>query len=126
MITREGFLEVEGALTPQEFVNNQADALGLKRPIGVKVKMRASVWRFLDECLYALMTANGTGYVEGAMSRETGVCCRTLTKGMMQCFACPFRSAQMSTLQRFYQEAKEKMLAANNVNERGQHGLRWV
>jgi hypothetical protein len=111
MITIEGFLEAEGALTPQEFVNQHADALGLKRPIEVKVKTGASVWRFLDECLYALMTTNGTGYVEGAMSRETGVCCQTFAKGLMQCFACPFRSAQMSTLQRFYQETKEKVLA---------------
>lgn len=109
----EGFLEAEGGLTPQEFVDHYADALGLKRPIKVKVKREASVWRFLDECLYALMTANGTGYVEGAMSRETGVCCQTFAKGMMQCFACPFRSAETPTLRRFYQEAKEKVLAVN-------------
>ena len=124
MVTMATFLEAEGGVTPQEFVNHHADALGLERPIGVKVNPGASVWRFLDECLYALMTANGTGYVEGAMSRETGACCQTFAKGMMQCFACPFRSAQISTLQRFYQETKEKVLAMNNANERGQHGLR--
>ena len=111
MVTVEAFLEAQGRLTPQDFLDRYADALGLERPAKITLKQGASIWRFLDECLYALMKTNGTGYVEGAMSRETGVCCQTFAKGMMQCFACPFRSPEMPTLRRFYQEAKEKATA---------------
>ena len=111
MVTQEEFLKAEGCCTPQEFIDRWADVLQLKRAGTVTIKPGASVWRFLDECLYALMKTNGTGYVEGAMSRETGVCCQTFAKGMLQCFACPFRSPEMLTLRRFYQEAKEKILA---------------
>ncbi len=111
MVTVEMFLVAEGGLTPQEFVNQQAAALGLQPPSMFVVKPGASVWRFLDLCLYALMKTNGTGYVEGAMTRATGVCCQTFAKGTMQCFQCPFRSGETPTLRRFYQEAKAKAVA---------------
>lgn len=111
MVTMETFLAAAGGLSPQEFVNQRAAALGLQPPSLLTVKSGASVWRFLDLCLYALMKTNGTGYVEGAMSRATGVCCQSFAKGMMQCFQCPFRSAETPTLKRFYQEAKERALA---------------
>lgn len=107
----EMFLTAEGRLTPQEFVDQRAKALGLQKPSRLEVKPGASVWRFLDLCLYALMKTNGTGYVEGAMSRATGVCCQTFAKGTMQCFQCPFRSGVMPELRRFYQEAKQKALS---------------
>lgn len=108
MVTMEIFLAAEGGLTPQEFVDRRAEVLGLQKPSRLEVKPGVSVWRFLDLCLYALMKTNGTGYVEGAMSRATGVCCQTFAKGTMQCFQCPFRSGEMSELRRFYQEAKQK------------------
>lgn len=108
MITVEMFLAAEGGLTPQEFVDQQAMALGLQPPSALMVKPGASVWRFLDLCLFALMKTNGTGYVEGAMTRATGVCCQTFAKGTLQCFQCPFRSGEFPTLRRFYQEAKAK------------------
>jgi hypothetical protein len=111
MVTVETFLAAEGGLTPQEFVNRQAVALGLQSPSTLIVKPGASVWRFLDLCLYALMKTSGTGYVEGAMTRATGVCCQTFAKGTMQCFQCPFRSGETPTLRRFYQEAKAKAVA---------------
>jgi len=111
MVTVEIFLVAEGGLTPQEFVNQQAAALGLQPPSTLVVKPGASVWRFLDLCLYALMKTNGTGYVEEAMTRATGVCCQTFAKGTMQCFQCPFRSGETPTLRRFYQEAKAKAVA---------------
>lgn len=111
MVTVEMFLAAEGGLSPQEFVNQQAAALGLQPPSTLVVKPGASVWRFLDLCLYALMKTNGTGYVEGAMTRATGVCCQTFAKGTMQCFQCPFRSGETPTLRRFYQEAKAKAVA---------------
>jgi hypothetical protein len=105
------FLEAEGGITPQEFVDRCAKALGLQPPSPLEVKPTASVWRFLDLCLFALMKTNGEGYVEGAMSRATGVCCQTFAKGTMQCFQCPFRSGEMPTLRQFYQDAREKALA---------------
>jgi hypothetical protein len=111
MVTVEMFLVAEGGLTPQEFVNQQAAALGLQPPSTLVVKPGASVWRFLDLCLYALMKTNGTGYVESAMTRATGVCCQTFAKGTMQCFQCPFRSGETPTLRRFYQEGKAKAVA---------------
>jgi len=111
MVTVEMFLVAEGGFTPQEFANQQAAALGLQPPSTLVVKPGASVWRFLDLCLYALMKTNGTGYVEGAMTRATGVCCQTFAKGTMQCFQCPFRSGETPTLRRFYQEAKAKAVA---------------
>ena len=111
MVTMEMFLAAEGGLSPQEFVDQYAETLELQPPSKLEVKLGASVWRFLDLCLYALMKTNGTGYVEGAMSRATGVCCQSFAKGMMQCFQCPFRSAETPALRRFYQEAKEKTLA---------------
>jgi len=111
MVTMEMFLVAEGELSPQEFMNQQAAALELHPPSTLVVKPGASVWRFLDLCLYALMKTNGTGYVEGAMTRATGVCCQTFAKGTMQCFQCPFRSAETPTLRRFYQEAKAKAVA---------------
>jgi hypothetical protein len=111
MVTMEMFLAAEGGLTPQEFVDQYADALELQRPSKLEVKAGASVWRFLDLCLYALMKTNGTGYVEGAMSRATGVCCQSFAKATMQCFQCPFRSGETPALRRFYQEAKAKALA---------------
>ena len=111
MVTMEIFLHAEGGLTPQEFVNQCAAALGLQQPSLLEVKPTASVWRFLDLCLFALMKTNGTGYVEGAMSRATGVCCQSFAKATMQCFQCPFRSGETPTLRRFYQEAREKALA---------------
>jgi hypothetical protein len=114
MVTMEMFLEAEGGLSPQEFVDQGADSLGLQRPSPLRVKTGASVWRFLDLCLSALMKTNGTGYVEEAMSRETGVCCQSFAKGMMQCWQCPFRSGETPALRRFYQEAKEKALALNH------------
>lgn len=110
MVTMEMFLAAEGGLSPQEFVDQSAATLGLQKPSRLEVKPGASVWRFLDLCLYALMKTNGTGYVEGAMSRATGVCCQTFAKGTMQCFQCPFRSGEMPELRRFYQEAKQKVL----------------
>ncbi len=116
----QGFLGTEGGLTPQEFAEQHAAALGLQPPSEVKVKPTASVWRFLDECLYALMKTNGTGYVEGAMSRQTGVCCQSYAKATMQCFACPFRSAEMLTLRRFYTEAKKKVLALGKEADTGE------
>jgi len=110
MVTMEMFLEAEGGLTPQEFVDQSAKALELQPPSQLVVKPGASVWRFLDLCLFALMKTNGSGYVEGAMSRADGVCCQSFAKATMQCFMCPFRSAETPTLRRFYQEAKEKAL----------------
>jgi len=110
MVTMEMFLAAEGGLSPQEFVDQGAEAFGLQKPSRLEVKPGASVWRFLDLCLFALMKTNGTGYVEGAMSRATGVCCQTFAKGTMQCFQCPFRSGEMPELRRFYQEAKQKAL----------------
>ena len=110
-VSTEEFLATQGGITPLEFAVRGADALGLQRPTAVKVKEGASVWRLLDACLFALMKANGNGYVEGAMSRQTGVCCQSFAKATMQCFMCPYRSAEMPTLRRFYQEAKEKALA---------------
>jgi len=107
----EMFLAVEGGLSPQAFVEQCAESLSLQRPSRLEVKPGASVWRFLDLCLYALMKTNGTGYVEGAMSRATGVCCQSFAKGTLQCFQCPFRSGETPALRRFYQEAKEKALA---------------
>jgi hypothetical protein len=104
----EMFLTAENSLTAQEFVDRQAEALGLQRPAALVVKPGASVWRFLDLCLFALMKTNGEGYVEGAMSRATGVCCQSFAKATMQCFACPYRSAEFPILKRFYQEAKAK------------------
>lgn len=111
LITMQDFLAAERGLTPQKFAEQHAATLGLQPPGEVTVKPTASVWRFLDECLYALMLTNGTGYVQGAMSRQTGVCCQSYAKATMQCFACPFRSSEMLTLRRFYEEAKEKALA---------------
>src|SRR5262245_21675172 len=111
MVTMEMFLEAEGGLSPQEFIDHCAQTLELQPPSKLEVKLGASVWRFLDLCLYALMKTNGTGYVEGAMTRATGVCCQTFAKGTMQCFQCPFRSAETPTLRRFYQEAKERAVA---------------
>jgi hypothetical protein len=111
MVTMEMFLEAEGGLSPQAFVDQHAKILRLQRPSRLEVKPGASVWRFLDLCLYALMKTNGTGYVEGAMSRATGVCCQSFAKGTMQCFQCPFRSGETPVLRRFYQEAKAKALA---------------
>lgn len=111
MVTIEMFLAAEGGVTPQEFVNRCADAFGLQPPSRLEVKPGASVWRFLDLCLFALMKTNGTGYVEGAMSRATGVCCQSFAKATMQCFACPFCSAETPTLRRFYQEMKAKAQA---------------
>jgi hypothetical protein len=111
IVTMEMFLAAEGGLSPQEFVDQCAQTLELQWPSELEVKQGASVWRFLDLCLYALMKTNGTGYVEGAMSRATGVCCQSFAKAMMQCFQCPFRSGETPALRRFYQEAKEKALA---------------
>ena len=115
MVTMEAFLAAEGGLSPQEFVDRQAEVLGLKRPALLQVKAGASVWRFLDICLFALMKTNGTGYVEGAMSRDTGVCCQSFAKATMQCFMCPFRSGEFPILRRFYQEAKEKAVALEKL-----------
>ena len=117
MVTMEMFLHAEGGLTPQEFVNQRAEALGLQQPGLLEVKPTASVWRFLDLCLFALMKTNGTGYVEGAMSRATGVCCQSFAKATMQCFQCPFRSGETPTLRRFYQETREKALALEKTVE---------
>ena len=117
MVTMEMFLRAEGGLTPQEFVNQCAEALGLQQPSLLEVKPTASVWRFLDLCLFALMKTNGTGYVEGAMSRATGVCCQSFAKATMQCFQCPYRSGETPTLRRFYQEAREKALALEKTDE---------
>jgi hypothetical protein len=111
MVTMEMFLAAEGGLSPQAFVERCAESLSLQRPSRLEVKPGASVWRFLDLCLYALMKTNGTGYVEGAMSWATGVCCQSFAKGTLQCFQCPFRSGETPALRRFYQEAKEKALA---------------
>ena len=118
MLTMEMFLDAEGGLTPQEFVNRRARELELQPPSALVVKSGASVWRFLDLCLYALMKTNGSGYVEGAMSRATGVCCQSFAKATMQCFQCPFRSGEILTLRRFYQEAKERALALDK-NDNG-------
>lgn len=115
MVTVEIFLAVQGGMSPQEFVDQQAEALGLQRPAPLHVKAGASVWRFLDLCLFALMKTNGTGYVEGAMTRATGVCCQSFAKATMQCFACPYRSGEFPTLRRFYQEAREKALALEKL-----------
>jgi len=115
MVTMEAFLAAQGGMSPQEFIDQQAEVLGLQRPAPLQVKAGASVWRFLDLCLFALMKANGTGYVEGAMSRATGVCCQSFAKATMQCFMCPFRSSEFSTLRRFYQEAKEKAVALEKL-----------
>ena len=117
MVTMEMFLYAEGGLTPQEFVNQRAEALGLQRPSPLEVKPTASVWRFLDLCLFALMKTNGSGYVEGAMSRATGVCCQSFAKATMQCFQCPFRSGETPTLRRFYQEARTNALALEKTVE---------
>jgi hypothetical protein len=110
MVMMEMFLAAEGGLLPQEFVDRCVETLELRRPSELEVKLGASVWRFLDLCLSALMKTNGTGYVEGAMSRATGMCCQSFAKGTLQCFQCPFRSAETPALRRFYQEAKEKAL----------------
>lgn len=117
MVTWERFLEAEGGLSPQAFVDRRASELGLQSPSPLVVKPGASVWRFLDLCLFALMKTNGEGYVEGAMSRATGVCCQTFAKGTMQCFMCPYRSAAMETLTRFYQEEKTKARALEKAEE---------
>jgi hypothetical protein len=117
MVTMQMFLDAEGGLAPQEFVDQCADALGLQRPSPLAVKPGASVWRFLDLCLYALMTTNGSGYVESGMSRATGACCQSFAKATMQCFQCPFRSGETLTLRRFYQEGKAKALTLKQ--ERG-------
>jgi hypothetical protein len=117
MVTMEMFLHAEGRLTPQEFVDQRAEALGLRRPSPLEVKPTASVWRFLDLCLFALMKTNGAGYVEGAMSRATGVCCQSFAKATMQCFQCPFRSGETPTLRRFYQEARANALALEKTVE---------
>ncbi len=111
MLTMQMFLEAEGGLTPQGFVDHYAEVLGLQQPSPLEVKPTASVWRFLDLCLFALMKTNGGGYVEGAMSRATGVCCQSFAKATMQCFQCPFRSGETPTLRQFYQEVREKALA---------------
>ena len=115
MVTMEVFLAAEGMSSAQEFIEQQAKALGLQPPAPLQVKPGASVWRFLDLCLFALMKTNGTGYVEGAMSRATGVCCQSFAKATMQCFACPFRSGEFPTLRRFYQDAKTKALALEKI-----------
>jgi hypothetical protein len=115
MVTMEVFLAAEGISSAQEFVEQQAKALGLQPPAPLQVKPGASVWRFLDLCLFALMKTNGTGYVEGAMSRATGVCCQSFAKATMQCFACPYRSGEFPTLRRFYQDAKTKALALEKM-----------
>ena len=115
MVTMEVFLAAEGISSAQEFVEQQAKALGLQPPAPLQVKPGASVWRFLDLCLFALMKTNGTGYVEGAMSRATGVCCQSFAKATMQCFACPYRSGEFPTLRRFYQDAKTKALALEKL-----------
>ena len=115
MVTMEVFLTAEGMSSAQEFVDRQAKALGLQPPAPLQVKPGASVWRFLDLCLFALMKTNGTGYVEGAMSRATGVCCQSFAKATMQCFACPYRSGEFPTLRRFYQDAKTKALALEKM-----------
>ena len=112
----EMFLAAEGGLSPQEFIDRHAEVLGLQPPSLLVVKSGASVWRFLDLCLYALMKTNGTGYVEGAMSRATGVCCQSFAKGTMQCFMCPFRSGAMEIMRQFYQEVKEKARALEKEN----------
>ncbi len=111
MLTMEMFLEAEGGLTPQEFIDQSAKAFELQPPSLLVVKPGASVWRFLDLCLFALMKTNGTGYVEGAMTRADGVCCQSFAKATMQCFQCPYRSGETPTLRRFYQEMKEKAVA---------------
>ena len=115
MVTMEVFLAAEGISSAQEFVEQQAKALGLQPPAPLQVKPGASVWRFLDLCLFALMKTNGTGYVEGAMSRATGVCCQSFAKATMQCFACPYRSGEFPTLRRFYQDAKTRALALEKL-----------
>ena len=115
MVTMENFLAAEGMTSAQEFVDQQAEVLGLQPPSQLQVKPGASVWRFLDLCLFALMKTNGTGYVEGAMSRATGVCCQSFAKATMQCFACPYRSGEFPALRRFYQEAKERALALEKL-----------
>ena len=115
MVTMEVFLTAEGMSSAQEFVDRQAKALGLQPPAPLQVKPGASVWRFLDLCLFALMKTNGTGYVEGAMSRATGVCCQSFAKATMQCFACPYRSGEFPTLRRFYQDAKTRALALEKL-----------
>ena len=115
MVTMEVFLATEGMSSAQEFVDRQAEILGLQPPAHLQVKPGASVWRFLDLCLFALMKTNGTGYVEGAMSRATGVCCQSFAKATMQCFACPYRSGEFPTLRRFYQDAKIRALALEKL-----------
>jgi hypothetical protein len=115
MVTMEVFLAAEGISSAQEFVDRQAKALGLQPPAPLQVKPGASVRRFLELCLFALMKTNGTGYVEGAMSRATGVCCQSFAKATMQCFACPFRSGEFPTLRRFYQDAKTRALALEKL-----------
>src|SRR5262245_46313536 len=115
MVTIEMFLEAEGGLSPQAFVEQYAEILGLQPPAPLQVKPGASVWRFLDLCLFALMKTNGTGYVEGAMSRATGVCCQSFAKATMQCFACPFRSGEFPTLRSFYQDAKTRAQALEKL-----------
>ncbi|MBI3756706.1 MAG: hypothetical protein HY267_01895 [Deltaproteobacteria bacterium] len=117
MVTMEMFLHAEGGLTPQQFVDQRAEALGLQQPSPLAVKPTASVWRFLDLCLFALMKTNGAGYVEDAMSRATGVCCQSFAKATMQCFQCPYRSGETPTLRRFYQEAREKALVLEKTVE---------
>jgi hypothetical protein len=117
MVTMEMFLETEGGITPQEFVDRSAEAFGLQAPSQLVVKPGASVWRFLDLCLFALMKTNGSGYVEGAMSRADGVCCQSFAKATMQCFQCPYRSGETPALRRFYQEAKERALVVENHDQ---------
>jgi len=115
LLTMEMFLAAEGGISPQEFVDQQAKVLGLQPPAPLVVKPTASVWRFIDLCLFALMKTNGTGYVESAMTRATGVCCQSFAKGTMQCFACPFRTAEFPTLKQFYQEVKAKAQALEKI-----------
>lgn len=115
LLTMAMFLEAEGGISPQEFVDRAAQALGLQPPAPLVVKPTASVWRFIDLCLFALMKTNGTGYIESAMTRATGVCCQSFAKGTMQCFACPFRSAEFPTLKQFFQETKAKAQALEKI-----------
>jgi hypothetical protein len=117
MVTMQMFLDAEGGLAPQEFVDQCADTLGLQRPSLLTVRPQASVWRFLDLCLYALMTTNGSGYSERGMSRATGACCQSFAKATMQCFQCPFRSGETLSLRRFYQEMKAKALTLEQRGE---------
>jgi hypothetical protein len=115
LLTMQMFLDAEGGISPQEFVDRAAKELGLQPPAPLVVKPTASVWRYIDLCLFALMKTNGTGYVESAMTRATGVCCQSFAKGTMQCFACPFRSAEFPTLKQFFVETKAKAQALEKI-----------